>query len=134
MNTAIISFLVTGMTLCANFPVETFSMTLAQTSSLCTLSEFLQRALSDDRKSLSLSLYSFITLTGLVSIDPEKENQSLQFCGFLSSVYRILVTYGYTERTYSHPQSGSGAVEEEDLVANKVPLKEYCSKFNNTDE
>ena len=77
--------------------------------------------------SLRLSLLSSCHLDLLVRDDPREEKESLQFCGFLYSVYCIPSRTVYTERTYSQPQSGSGAcglIEKEDLVVNKV-LREW---------
>ena len=53
------------------------------------------------------------------------------FFGFLSSVYCIPSRTVYTERTCSHPQSGTGALncKEEDLVVHKIPRD--CVLFEN---
>ena len=78
------------MTLCADFPVILFQWLWLKPNSLCTLSEFfLQRALSDDGTSLVLSLYSFIIVTGCVSIDPENKRNHYMFVGsfLLSTVF-----------------------------------------------
>ena len=80
---------------------------------------------SDDRTSLGLSLWSLIILTGFVCIYPGLQ-RIIHFGGLLSGVCCIFVTYDCTERTLSHPQSVAEHVIE-DLVANEVLLKNYCS-------
>ena len=59
---------------------------------LCTLSVSDQCAPSDERKSLKLSLYSFIILTGFVSIDPGLRRIIHFFVGSWLCVPSILVT------------------------------------------
>ena len=88
-------------------------MTLAQDQDrVCTLSLTYRCAPSDDGTSLGLSLYSLITLTGVVSIDPEKKG-IIHVCGFLSSVFRIFVTYDFHRKntftsTPQHPATTCG--------------------------
>ena len=76
-----------------------------KSSSLCTLSEFLQCALSDDGKSLRRSLYSFIILTEFVSIDPEKNNH-FSFVGPCVVFLRFSSRTVHTERTIFTSTSG----------------------------
>ena len=65
-----------------------------------------------------------------VGDDPREEKESLQFCGFLSSVYRIPSRTVYTERTYQRPQSGAPHVfgtrlrsdlEQKDTIKQRSP-------------
>ena len=88
-------------------------------SSMCTLSDFSHVRRVTKRKLLE---------TMLVSIDPEKKNH-YRICGFLSSICCISL-----RMVSLQPQSGSGALvvqDEEDLVANKVPLNGYHAGGNN---
>ena len=89
-------------------------------------------ALSDDRTSLGLSLYSLIIPTGFVSIDLRLK-KIMNFCGFLSSVCRIFVAY-VLHKEHFHIHKVVAKQVEEDLFAIKVPLNVYCSRFNNTDD
>ena len=72
-------------------------------SSLGLLSEFLPCALRDHSRSLRLSLFSFIILTGFVSIDPDKKRIITVVLGscLVSIVFSSRTVH--TERTYSHP-------------------------------
>ena len=79
------------------------------------------------------TILGFIQLADVLSVSIRKCQKSLQFCGFLSSVYCILVTYGLHRKnklTITKWWRSAGCFKkEEDLVANKVPLKVYCSEF-----
>ena len=104
---------VTGKTFCVEFLVIPCFIDLTQgpKGSSLQLEYYSQQrrqyvcAPNDDWTSLRISLYSIILLIGCVSIDLEKDHT---FCGFLSTVCRIFVTYDYTKRTLAHPQCGSG--------------------------
>ena len=77
--------------------------------------------------SLELSL-----LADVLSVSILKRKNHYSFVGscLVSTVFSSRAIS--TDRTNQQPQSGSGALviaEEEDLVVNKVPLKECCSKF-----
>ena len=90
------------ISLCPDFPVILFQWLGLKAIQLCTLTEFLQCAPSDDWSSLGLPLYSFIILTGFVSIDTEKENHTFFVGSCLVSLVFSSRT-GCTERTLSHP-------------------------------
>ena len=62
----------------------------------------------EEGSSLRLSLLS-PSCGLLVSIDRKRERNITNLCVFLSSVYCILVTHGFSERKNQQPQSGSGA-------------------------
>ena len=71
------------------------------------------------------NLVIIIFLTLLSETIQEKRKIVTVFVGScLVSVHSIPSRTVYTERTYSHPQSGSGAcglLKEEDLVVHKIP-------------
>ena len=95
---------------------------------LCTLNLFFHCAPSDDWTSLGLSLYSFITLTGFVSIDSwlEKNHTFLSgflvVCSFVSPHERV----AHTEHFHFHRRVVEQVVE--DLLVNKVPLERILSR------
>ena len=65
---------------------------------------------SDDWTSLGLSLYSFIILTGFVSIDPGLKRIIHFFVGSWLCVSRFLVTNDlHIQNTFTSTKSGSGA-------------------------
>ena len=79
-----------------------------------------------------------IHLGDLLSVSIQKRKNLYNFCGFLSSVYCILVTYSLHRK---HRLNNHKVVverwlfsEEEDLDVHKVPLIWYCSKFDNTED
>ena len=101
------------MTLCADFLVVLFQWLWLKATQFCTLSEFLQCAPSDDSTCLGLSWYSFIILTGFVSIDSEKK-ESLHFVCFLVLClsYSRHVQVAQTEHIHIH-QVVAEQVEED---------------------
>ena len=89
---------------------------------MCTLGEFLQRAPSDDWTSLGLSLYSFIMLTGCVSVDPEEKNHTFSWVLVLCLSYSRHVRVAQKEHFHIHKVAAE--LVTGDLVANEVPLEE----------
>ena len=69
----------------------------------------------------------------VVCIDSE-EKESLQFRGFLSSVYCILVTYGLHGKNRFNNHKVVAELFGVNLVGDQVPMNWYCSRFNNADE
>ena len=82
---------------------------LKANQSVCTHEMSLVCCVTKKGASLRLSFVIIIFLTCLSETIQEKRKESLQFCGFLSSVCCIPSRTVYTERSYQHPQSGSGA-------------------------
>ena len=86
-----------------------------------------QCAPSDERKSLELSLYSFIILTDLsVSIRPERIIHF--FVGSWLCVPSFLVTKRVALAEHFHFHKVVAEQVFEDLVVNKVPLKKILSR------
>ena len=95
---------------------------------LCTLNLFFFCAPSDDWTSLGLSLYSFIILTGFVSIDSWPEIESYMFVGFWLCVSSFLVTNElHIQNTFGFHKVVAEQVVK-DLVVNKVPSKKILSR------
>ena len=95
---------------------------------LCTLSKSDQCAPSDERKSLRLSLYSFIILTGSCQYRSWPEKNHTFLCGFLvvCSFVSRHERVAHTEHFHFHKVVAEQVVE--DLVLNKVPLKKILSR------
>ena len=89
-----------------------------------------------DGKGISLRLSLFASSSGPFrqrrSKRPRKNHYS--FCGFLSSVQCTPSRTVYTERTYSHPQSGSGACyffkKKRILSSTRSRVSWYCWRIS----
>ena len=128
------SFLVhvTGVTLCPDFLVLLFHWLWLKTKQLCTFSEFLQCAPCDDWTSLGPSLFSFIILTRLVSIDPEKRIVK-SFLGSCLVFLVILVTYGLHRKNTFTSTKWQRSRLTRILSRTRSHWTSIVQRFNNTD-
>ena len=70
----------------------------------------------------------------LLSVTIQKSQNHYSFCGFLFCVHCILVIQSTQKEQIHVHKVVAKPVEEEDLVAHKIPLTRYCSKIFNIDD
>ena len=119
-------------TLWADSLVCIFWMTLAQAKQSVHV-EWVPPMCADWRSDVLETILVFIHHTDwIVSIDLEKKNHYI-FAGSCPVSIVFLSRTVYTERTFPHPQSGSGARLKKILSRTMFNWRSICSKFNNTE-